>query len=249
MYKELKVVAIIPALDEEKAIGKVVSSLNKLSIDFEGEQQRVIDQIIVCDNGSTDATAEVAQKAGAKVVKEPRMGYGQACLTAISALPECDIVLFVDGDNSCQTADAIPMLEGIHQGLDVAIGSRVMGTMQRGALTVPQRFGNWLAAKLIHWLWEYKITDLGPFRAIRSHALQRIGMQDKAFGWTVEMQIKAIQYGYAMQEFPADSHVRIGQSKISGTVKGTIGAGKGILGTIFKLRWQQSSYIPANIQE
>lgn len=249
MYKELKVVAIIPALDEEKAIGKVVDSLHELSLDHKGNQQKVIDHVIVCDNGSTDKTAEVAQSHGATVVAEPRMGYGQACLTAIDSLPDCDVVLFVDGDDSCQVTDALPMLKGIEQGLDVAIGSRVLGNMQRGALTVPQQFGNWLAAKLIHWFWEYKITDLGPFRAIRSHALQRIGMQDKAFGWTVEMQIKAIQYGCTMSEFPADSKVRIGQSKISGTIKGTIGAGKGILGTIFKLRWQQASYITADLQE
>jgi glycosyltransferase involved in cell wall biosynthesis len=249
MYKELKVVAIIPALDEEKAIGRVVDGLNQLSLHCDGEDQTIVDHIIVCDNGSTDKTAEVAESQGAIVVKEPRMGYGQACLTAIEALPDCDIVLFVDGDDSCQITDAIPMLEGISQGLDVAIGSRVLGTMQPGALTIPQRFGNWLAAKLIHWFWEYKISDLGPFRAIRTQTLKRISMQDKAFGWTVEMQIKAIQYGYAMSEFPADSKVRIGQSKISGTVKGTIGAGKGILGTIFKLRWQQASYITANMQE
>jgi hypothetical protein len=121
--------------------------------------------------------------------------------------------------------------------------------MQRGALTIPQQFGNWLAAKLINLFWEYKITDLGPFRAIRTQTLKRIGMQDRAFGWTVEMQIKAIQYSCAMSEFPADSKVRIGQSKISGTVKGTLGAGKGILGTIFKLRWQQASYITADMQE
>ncbi len=249
MYKELKVVAIIPALDEEEAIGNVVEGLNQLSIQYEGREQKIIDHVIVCDNGSTDRTAQVSESHGATVVKEPRMGYGQACLTAIKALPECDIVLFVDGDDSCKITDAIPMLEGIDQGLDVAIGSRVMGTMQRGALTVPQRFGNWLAAQLIHWFWEYKITDLGPFRAIRTQALNSICMQDKAFGWTVEMQIKAIQYGYAMSEFPADSKVRIGQSKISGTIKGTIGAGRGILGTIFKLRWQQAGYVTVNMQE
>ena len=249
MYKELKVVAIIPALDEEEAIGKVVDSLNQLTLRREDQDRKIIDHIIVCDNGSTDNTADVAESFGATIVKEARRGYGQACLTAIEALPECDVVLFVDGDNSCNITDALAMLDGIEQGLDVAIGSRVLGNMQRGALTIPQRFGNWLAAQLIHWFWEYKITDLGPFRAIRTQALKGIGMQDKAFGWTVEMQIKAIQYGYAMSEFPADSKVRIGQSKISGTIKGTVGAGKGILGTIFKLRWQQASYITANMQE
>lgn len=249
MYKELKIVAIIPALDEEKAIGKVVDGLNKLALHYEGGRHQIIDQIIVCDNGSTDNTATVAEKSGATVVVEPRMGYGQACLTAICALPECDVVLFIDGDDSCNAEDALAMLEGIHQGIDVAIGSRVLGNMQRGALTIPQQFGNWLAAKLIYGLWEYKITDLGPFRAIRTQALRRIGMQDKAFGWTVEMQIKAIQCGYAMSEFPADSNVRIGKSKISGTVKGTVGAAKGILGTIFKLRWQQASYNTADIRE
>lgn len=239
MFRKMRVTAVIPALNEEGAIGKVVSDLLSLTV----EKNQVIDQVIVCDNGSTDNTTEMAVKSGATVVVQPQAGYGVACLTAIKAIQHTDVVLFVDGDDSCKPSQGLTLLNGIADGDDLAIGSRVLGHIQPGALTSAQQFGNWLSAKLIDVLWSEKVTDLGPFRAIRMNALQRINMQDKAFGWTVEMQIKAIQCGLKMNEYPVDSKVRIGQSKISGTLKGTILAGIGILGMIAKLRINQKALV------
>ena len=234
MYQSLSVAAVIPAMNEEQAIGKVVTQLREL---LDEGSVPVIDAIIVCDNGSTDRTAEQALSAGATVVRQAQPGYGIACLTALEHLPDCDIVLFVDGDDSCLVAQAMVLLQGVAQGDDIAIGSRSLGRREKGALTIPQQFGNWLAAQLIRGLWGYRLTDLGPFRAIRREALKQLNMQDQAFGWTVEMQVKAIIHGMRMGEYPVDSKVRIGKSKISGTVKGTVNAGIGILSMIARLRW------------
>ena len=237
MYKGLRVVAVIPALNEELAIGKVVSKLVKLT----SEEHAVIDQVVVCDNGSTDNTAANAESAGATVVKQSQAGYGVACLTALNWLEQqnqaFDIVLFVDGDDSCFIEQAERLIAGIANGDDLAIGSRTLGTIERGALTPPQLFGNWLASSLIRWFWRQPVTDLGPFRAIRYSALQQLKMTNESFGWTVEMQVKAAILKLTTHEYPVDSKVRIGQSKISGTVKGTILAGIGILSMIAKLRW------------
>lgn len=231
MYKGQSVVAIIPALNEELAIKKVVSQLVALN---DGNNQ-VIDEVIVCDNGSTDSTAQVAADAGALVVRQDKPGYGIACLTAMERLPNCDIVLFVDGDDSCFVEQALPMLEGIINGDDLAIGSRTLGHVEKGALTSTQMFGNWLSSHLITLFWGQKMTDLGPFRAMRRNALLAIDMQDKAFGWTVEMQVKAIICGMQVSEYSVDSKVRIGESKISGTLSGSVKAGVGILSMIGKL--------------
>ncbi len=234
MYKNYRVSVIVPALNEEDAITKVITALLSLE---SAEKERVVDCIIVCDNGSTDITCANAVKAGAYVVQHPLRGYGIACLTAIEHLPECDIVLFVDGDDSCYVPQAMRLLDGIVQGDEIAIGSRNLGIIEPGALTFPQRFGNWLAAKLIYLFWRYRLTDLGPFRAIRLSALKELNMQDKTFGWTVEMQVKAIIQKKIMHEYPVDSKVRIGTSKISGTINGAIKAGVGILSMIAKLRF------------
>lgn len=233
MYRNNRVTTIIPALNEEQAIGKVICELLSLTDD---NQQRVIDHIIVCDNGSTDNTAKVAQDAGAEVVFQAQAGYGIACLTALAHLPPSDIVLFVDGDHSCKAQQALPLLAGVSSGDDLAIGSRTLGAIEKGALTPVQLFGNWLSAQLIHLFWRQKTTDLGPFRAISNTALQNLAMADKSFGWTVEMQVKAVIWRMKVSEYPVDSIVRIGQSKISGTVKGSILAGVGILSMIVKLR-------------
>ncbi|WP_133407153.1 glycosyltransferase family 2 protein [Parashewanella tropica] len=235
MYKGHRVAVVIPALNEENAIGVVTTALNALRF----ENQQVIDAIVVCDNGSTDNTASVARAAGAITVRQDIPGYGIACLTAIDNLPQCDIVLFVDGDDSCFAEQAIPMLEGIVNGDDLAIGSRNLGKIEKGALTQTQMFGNWLSSHLITFFWGQKITDLGPFRAIRYSALQTINMQDKTFGWTVEMQVKAIIHGMQVSEYAVDSKVRIGESKISGTLKGSVKAGIGILSMIGKLYFTQ----------
>jgi len=236
MYRKKNVSAVIPAFNEALAIGKVVEQLMNLK-DEHG--LRVIDEVLVCDNGSTDNTAHIAALHGAKVVKQVLPGYGIACLTSIRALAPCDIVLFVDGDDSCFVEQAIPLIESIASGNDLAIGSRVLGKIQKGALTKLQRFGNALSAVLIKIFWGHTITDLGPFRAINSSVLKKLDMQDKTFGWTVEMQIKAIQLGFKISEHPVNSKIRIGKSKISGTLSGSMKAGIGILTMIAKLRWQQ----------
>lgn len=239
MYKGHRIAVVIPALNEEKAIDIVVRNLVALSSD----DQLVIDQVIVCDNGSTDDTENVAIQAGAKVVKQSIPGYGIACLTAMASLPTCDIVLFVDGDDSCFIEQAMTLIDGIVQGDDLAIGSRTLGHIEKGALTSPQLFGNWLSSHLITLFWGQKITDLGPFRAIRHDALVAIDMNDKTFGWTVEMQVKAIICGMQVSEYKVDSKVRIGESKISGTLSGSVKAGIGILSMIAKLFLTQGRII------
>jgi Glycosyl transferase family 2 len=233
MYKSQFVSTIIPALNEEQAIGKVIQSLQALKNE---DGSDVIDQIIVCDNGSTDNTSAVASDFGAEVVYQARPGYGIACLTAMEKLAAVsDIVLFIDGDDCCYAQQGLALLEDIHLGFDLAIGSRVLGHIEANALTPVQRFGNALASLLIYLLWKKKVSDLGPFRAIRRSSLHAINMQDQTFGWTIEMQIKCIQHGYSTSEKAVDSKQRIGISKISGTIKGSIGAGIGILSMIAKL--------------
>lgn len=240
MYKSQFVSVIIPALNEEDAIGKVIQSLQELK---NNDESRVIDQIIVCDNGSTDQTAQHAQGVGAEVVFQEQPGYGIACLTAMEKLSSStNIVLFVDGDDSCYPQQGLALLEDIHQGSDLAIGSRVLGNIEANALTPVQRFGNALASYLIRLLWKAQVTDLGPFRAISRSCLDAIAMKDETFGWTIEMQIKCIQHGFITSERAVDSKQRIGISKISGTVKGSIGAGIGILGMIAKLRYKELRY-------
>lgn len=231
MYKNLKVSVVIPALNEELAIGKVISECQDLT----HNEQTVVDSIVVCDNGSNDSTAAIALSLNAKVVSQSKPGYGIACLTAISALDKCDVVLFVDGDDSVNLIQALDLLEGIHSGADLTIGSRCLGHVEEKALTPPQQYGNHLAAFLISLFWHQKITDLGPFRAIRFDVLNALNMQELTFGWTAEMQIKAISYGFSVKEFPADAKTRLGESKISGTVRGTILAGYGILSIIIRM--------------
>jgi len=239
MYKDLTISVVIPALNEEAAIGKVVSELQALTLVSSKtlSAEKVIDAIIVCDNGSSDKTTMIAKAAGALVVYQAQSGYGIACQTALLHCPPCDIVLFVDGDDSCFIEQAIPLLQGIVDGDDLAIGSRILGNIEAGSLTSVQKFGNWLSGRLIEFFWQQKVSDLGPFRAIRSEALQRIAMEDVSFGWTVEMQVKVAMLAMKTSEYPVDSKIRIGQSKISGTVKGSVLAGVGILSMIAKLRF------------
>ena len=199
--------------------------------------QRVVDDLVVCDNGSTDATADRARAAGARVAVEATPGYGIACLTALAALNPVDVVLFVDGDRSCEARQAIGLLRAVADGADMVVGSRSLGKMEPGALSVPQIAGNRVASLLIRLLWGKTVTDLGPFRAIRTDALRQLDMRDTAYGWTVEMQVKAIQMNLRLVETPVDSlRRRHGRSKVGGTVRGVIGASAGILGMIFRLR-------------
>lgn len=232
MYNDKRVACVIPAFDEEQAISQVVEGLLSVTT-LSGDP--VIDELIVCDNNSQDKTASVAKAAGAKVVFEAQQGYGKACLTGIAAVKDCDFLLFVDGDHSCLPEQSLLLLEQLMAGADLSIGSRVLGHIESGALTIPQRFGNWLSAIIIRCLWQQNVTDLGPFRAIRWQALQGLNMADEAFGWTVEMQVKAIQQGLRVEECAVDSILRVGQSKISGTIKGSVLAGVGILSMIFTL--------------
>jgi len=223
---------IIPAFNEEKSIGLVIDALPK---DW-------IDKIIVCNNASTDNTAAVAEKKGAIVVEELRKGYGSACLCAMQFIQELardqqpEIVVFLDADFSDYPEDlpalVLPIIE---QNYDMVIGSRVSGAkLPKGSMTPQQVFGNWLATTLIRVIYGYRFTDLGPFRAIRWQALQDLNMQDTNFGWTVEMQIKSAKKKLHCLEIPVRYRPRIGVSKISGTVRGTILAGYKILWTIFK---------------
>lgn len=234
MFEGLTVGVVIPARDEEGNIGGVVAELLALR---EDAGRRIFDDLVVCDNGSGDATAEKARAAGARVAAEKTPGYGRACLTAIAALEPVDVVLFVDGDRSCDPAQARDLLRAVADGADLVVGSRVRGRMESGALSPPQIAGNRVASMLIRLLWGARVTDLGPFRAIRADALDALGMADIAYGWTVEMQIRAIQQRLRVVEVPVDSlRRRSGRSKVGGTVRGVIGASAGILGTILRLR-------------
>ena len=239
MYRGLTVGAVAPARDEERNIGAVVSEL--LALD-NGAGGAVIDDFVVCDNGSTDATARCAEAAGARVAHQPTPGYGIACQTALRALAPVEVVLFTDGDHSFNAQQALRLLDAIADGADLAIGARPLGAIEPGALSAPQRMGNRLAGWLIRLLWGARVTDLGPYRAIRAAALARLHMRDVAFGWTIEMQVKAIQRGLTVVEVPVDTlRRRFGKSKVGGTLRGVIGASVGILGTIAALRWRQRS--------
>lgn len=226
------VVAIIPALNEEASIGKVIQALQTPN----PSAPYPIAKIIVADNGSSDKTAKVAERAGAMVVREKERGYGAACLRGMAVLPEeTTVVLFLDGDFSDHPEEwpslVLPILENRS---DLVIGSRLRGHAEKGALLPVARFGNWLSTTLIRWIWGVAFTDLGPFRAIRYAALKNLGMRDRNFGWTVEMQIKAAAMGLKCLEVPVSYRKRIGVSKISGTLKGSVKAGIKILYLIFR---------------
>lgn len=216
MREGSKVVAIIPALNEEASIGKVIAELPD-----------IVSSIVVCDNGSTDRTAQVASDAGAQVVTETERGYGAACLKAVSAVPErTDILLFIDADYSDYPQEAVDIVRPIIEDqADMVIGSRMMTRKDHHALPPVAAFGNWLTSWLIRIRWGIKFTDIGPFRAIRFDAYQRLGMRDRNFGWTTEMQIKAVKQKLRCIEVPVSYRSRIGVSKISGTISGSVRAG------------------------
>jgi glycosyltransferase involved in cell wall biosynthesis len=221
------VVVIIPALNEEQSIRHVVESLPRSSVS----------KIIVVDNGSADRTAEIAREAGATVLREPRKGYGYACLTGIAHVLRCnpDIIAFVDGDLSDYPEDLPDILRPIREeGCEMVIGSRMLGKRERGALLPQAIMGNRLACFLIRLFWGYRYTDLGPFRAITTRALQQMNMSDPTFGWTIEMQIKAAKLKLKCTEVPVRYRKRIGRSKVTGTISGTLKASAKILFTIFK---------------
>ena len=223
MFSRISV--IIPAFNEEQSIGLVLGAL----------PQDQIHEVIVVDNNSTDNTARVAIEKGARMVEEKRRGYGSACLKGISELDNPHIVVFVDGDFSDYPEEIVQLVTPIESGeVDFVLGSRMILPESRQALLPQSRYGNQLAVFLIRLFFRHQYTDLGPFRAIRYESLKSLDMQDTNFGWTVEMQIKAVQKGLRILEIPVKYRERIGVSKITGTFSGTIKAGTKIIYTIFK---------------
>ena len=224
------VTVIIPAYNEEQSIGKVVEAIPR----------SIVSHVIVVNNNSTDSTVEVAKRAGAITLDETRRGYGWACLKGIehSRTLNTEIVVFLDGDYSDYPEEIPDVLAPIFErDIDMVIGSRVLGKREKGSLTPQQVFGNWLATKLIRLFYGAKFTDLGPFRAIKSDCLERLNMSDKTYGWTIEMQIKAVKQKMSFCEVPVNYKKRIGVSKVSGTIKGTVLAGIKIIFAVFKYRF------------
>lgn len=233
MTKIIKV--IIPAYNEEASIGKVIAEIPDL-----------VSEIVVVNNNSNDNTAEVAKEAGATVLFQPKAGYGNACLKGMEYMAHFgsaqrpDIIVFLDGDYSDYPSElskiVAPILE---DDIDFVVGARVKELREAGSMTFPQRFGNELATKLMKLFFNSKFTDLGPFRAIKYEKLLALNMEDKTYGWTVEMQLKVLKKNFTYTEVPVNYKNRIGVSKVSGTVKGAIFAGIKILSWIFKYSYKK----------
>lgn len=224
-----RISVIIPAFNEENSVGKVIADL----------PHDILEEVIVVNNNSNDRTSEVADQAGATVLNEPIPGYGRACLKGINYLAgkaeAPDIVVFLDADYSDHPDELPVLIKPITEGgFDMVIGSRELGTREKGSMTIPQIFGNKLATTMIRIIYKELFTDLGPFRAIRFSSLLDLDMKDLTYGWTVEMQVKAIKKNLKWTEVSVDYRKRIGFSKISGTIKGTFLAGYKIITTIIK---------------
>lgn len=221
---------LIPAFNEQNSVGKVVADIPSW-----------VRKIVVVNNGSTDQTRQAAMQAGAIVVDEPVKGYGRACLTGMAEIagqtPAPDILVFLDADYSDYPEQISRLTDPIiNKGMDMVIGSRALGKRERGSMTFPQVFGNWLSTQLLRRIYHAEYSDLGPFRAIRWQRLMELNMEDQNYGWTIEMQIKAAKKGYFTCEVPVDYRNRIGVSKVSGTLRGVVGAGYKILWTLWKYR-------------
>lgn len=226
----LNIRVIIPAYNEADSIGKVLDEI-----------PHIVKEVIVVNNNSTDATKQNAKQHGATVLDQPQMGYGYACLKGIAYLQQIynesptDIVVFLDGDYSDYPEDLIELVKPIIEDQkDLVIGARVKEFREKGSMTPQQVFGNALACFLMKHLYKAEFTDLGPFRAIRYDKLLELDMQDKTYGWTIEMQLKVLRKNFSYQQVKVRYKKRIGVSKVSGTVKGTIFAGIKILSWIFK---------------
>jgi glycosyltransferase involved in cell wall biosynthesis len=220
------VVAVVPCLNEAPSIGRVVERLRGR-----------VDRVVVVDNGSADGTGAAAAAAGAEVVREERRGYGRACLAGVRAAGPADggrdvVVVLLDGDAADDPED-LPRIVGpvLRREADLVVGSRALGSREPGSMTPQQRFGNWLAARLMRRLYGLPVSDLGPFRAIRREALLALGMREMTYGWSVEMMVKAARAGYRYREVPVSYHRRIGVSKVGGTLGGGLRAGWCILST------------------
>ncbi len=228
----MKISAVIPAFNEAENIALVVEGLRALR-DKGGAA--LIHEVIVADNNSTDRTSMAASDAGAIVIFVEKKGYGNACFEACKQASG-DVLLFVDGDHTADLSQIANLINALDQGADLSIGARENATP--GSLTTAQKFGNAFACFLIRFIWRVPVTDLGPLRAIRRSAYEQIAMKDRSFGWTIEMQIRAIQLNLPITETPVTWFPRhAGKSKVSGTVLGVIGAGWGILSMIAKLKW------------
>lgn len=226
MTTQPHILVIIPAFNEAKSIDKVLAEIPKF-----------VREVVVVNNNSSDATSKVATESGATVLDEPRQGYGYACLKGIeyAKTKNPDIIVFLDADYSDYPAEMVDLLKPItEQSYDMVIGSRALGNKEPGSMTPQQVFGNWLATTLIKWIYQVEYTDLGPFRAIKFNKLLDLNMQDTTYGWTVEMQLKAAKHKLKTTEVPVNYRQRIGHSKVSGTLKGTVMAGYKILSWIFK---------------
>jgi len=224
-----KIDVLIPAFNEENSILEVLREI----------PSDLVREVVVVNNNSNDATPENARSGGATVLDEPQQGYGFACLKGIDYLTKKedkpDIVVFIDADYSDYPEEMYDLVKPIiEDNCDMVIGSRALGNREKGSMTPQQVFGNWLATFLIKLFYKVKYTDLGPFRAIRYDKLIEMDMKDQTYGWTVEMQLKAAKRKMKVTEIPVKYRVRIGKSKVSGTIKGTIGAGYKIITTIFK---------------
>ncbi len=233
----MTVLVIIPAFNEARAIGQVIGDI----------PDGVADEVVVVNNASTDETEDNARAAGATVVTEERQGYGYACLRGIeyAKAKQPDIVVFLDGDYS-DHPDEMPRLVApiANDEADFVVGSRIRGDAEPGALLPQAQIGNRLACTLMRWIWGAEYTDLGPFRAIRFRDLRALDMQDKTFGWTIEMQIKAAEAGLRIEEVPVSYRRRVGVSKITGTIRGTVQASAKILWMIGRMAWTRRRRIP-----
>lgn len=223
-----KIVVIIPAYNEEDSISKVIKDI-----------PNTVEEVIVVSNNSTDNTEVNAKNAGATVLTEPNKGYGYACLKGMEYISQQknapDIVVFLDGDYSDYPEELTKITQPIiEDNIDFVVGARVKELREDGSMTLPQIFGNWLATSLMRLFFGSTFTDLGPFRAIKYQKLLDLKMEDKTYGWTVEMQLKALKKKLSYKEVPVNYRNRIGVSKVSGTIKGAIFAGVKILSWIFK---------------
>jgi glycosyltransferase involved in cell wall biosynthesis len=223
----VRISVIIPTYNEAQSIGLVLGDI----------PTGMVEQVLVVDSDSTDGTAQIARQMGAEVLREPRCGYGRACLTGLAAVKAPDVVVFLDGDYSDRPAEISRLLEPLREdAADIVIGSRLAGERMAGSMPWHAVVGNRLAACLIAFMSGVRLTDLGPFRAARYQALVALGLHESTYGWPVEMIVKGAQRGLRITEVPVSYHPRIGSSKISGTVRGSIGAAWGILGAILKYR-------------